>query len=159
VVGLLVPAASAGAAANPPTCVGKPATQWIDATHPGPLVGTAGNDVFIGSSGPDYIDTTFSGVQGGIDYICGLGGTVTIRITGAGSKADAGSGNDDLGVYGGAWGTGGAGKDLIDVVGAGSSADGGSGPDRVQVFDGATGAGGSDNDVLSVEQGDNATLL
>lgn len=153
---IVTPRASA---AKPPTCFGHPATQWIDATHPGPLVGTAGDDVLVGSAGSDYIDTRFSGVQGGVDFICGLGGSDNILITGAGSKADAGTGADDLSVYDGAWGTAGSGNDLVDAVGAGAYGDGGSGNDRIQVFDGATGAGGSGNDSLSVESGTGNTLL
>ena len=61
-------------AAAAPTCHGKVATFVM--TVPGGAQGTAGDDVIIGTSGNDGIDTTGTsgGEAGGVDFVCAGGG-------------------------------------------------------------------------------------
>jgi hypothetical protein len=56
----------------------------------GPITGTAGNDVIVGSAGPDTIDG-----GGGVDIICGLGGPDTLQGGGADDLLFGGLGADD----------------------------------------------------------------
>lgn len=154
----LAAAASPAAAVSPPTCFGKPATQWL--TQPGTLLGTAGNDVFVGSAGADILDAfTFhvGSTPGGVDLICGRGGDDSIALSGPGSKADGGSGNDAFYVGTGAWATGGSGNETMVADGAGSIALGGSGNDQLAALDGGTIDGSSGNDELQAG-GDDVVL-
>lgn len=125
------------------SCAGQVAT--IVATTPGPINGTAGDDVIVGTSGVDTINA-----GGGNDVVCGLGGADVILggpgrdiILGANGPDQiwSGPGNDLV------WG--GAGNDMVyagfgvDVVFGGPHADtiaGGPGNDRLN--------GGSGNDSL-----------
>lgn len=102
------PATSVGAT---PTCFGKPATHVMHAGD-GPYLGAAGNDVVVGSAGPDAIPLNSSG--GGTDLACGDGDD-KVLVYGPGSKAD-----------------GGAETDQVFAAGGGLARGGGSGSDRVQ---------------------------
>jgi len=109
----------------PSTCNGLPVT-W-DMTTQGAFTGTLGDDVVLGTDGPDVIDTL-----AGNDTVCGLGGDDTIK-TGAGVD----------------WVDGGDGNDLIRLGARDDTAYGGVGNDVINGGGGAdTISGGGDDDVI-----------
>jgi Ca2+-binding RTX toxin-like protein len=74
-VGLPTGAGAMGAAGaaveQAPTCMGEPATIVADG---GPIMGTGGPDVIVGSASPDEIDP-----RGGRDLVCALGSDDDVR--------------------------------------------------------------------------------
>ncbi len=137
-VTVLVAPASVDARSTP-RCHGKVAT--IVVTGSGPVLGTEGDDVIVGSSGADEINAT----QGGVDFVCGGSGNDTIQVQWSGSWADGGNGNDHVEAWRGATALGGSGDDEVWGLYYGSSASGGSGNDFVYIEEG-WGDGGSGND-------------
>jgi Ca2+-binding RTX toxin-like protein len=126
------------------SCFGQPATHVMHAGDPN-YEGTPGNDVVIGSTGPDSIRLL---VLGGVDLVCGGGGDDRIFVAGPGSKADGGAGRDTIQVNDGGLALGSSGGDFLSAFHDGSRAEGGSGDDEVRVAIGASGDGGSGDDWL-----------
>lgn len=142
------------AAVSVPTCKGKRATQWL--TEPGQLYGTSGDDVLVGTSGNDSIYGHIFAPSGGVDLICAGRGDDYITITGWGSRAYTGSGNDILNIYEGAVGYGESGNDNLFGQGfycgvTSVTVDGGSGDDTASAFIGTAINTGSGNDSVEVD--------
>src|SRR3712207_4573704 len=75
---------------NPPRCLGRDATMWVqDAPEGAEIQGTAGPDVIVGGPGDDTIDG-----RGGRDRICGKGGDDGLLGSGGGDRIKGGTGRD-----------------------------------------------------------------
>lgn len=126
-------------------CGGLPVTIDAASAPPGPVVGTAGNDVILGTRGPDDI----SG-GGGRDTICGGGGADTLDGGPGDDTLLGGPGADEL--------LGGPGRDSLSGGESDDDLAGGDGPDAItgdagnDTLDGGAGtdalAGGAGSDVL-----------
>ncbi len=146
----LAPHSIVGAGEGLPTCTGSPATISVQDGRivGGPddgrryrrvLRGTAGDDVIVGSDGPDRIKGL-----GGRDAICGGGGQDDIEAGDGDDVIDGGTGNDKI--------KGQAGNDTIDGGDGNDRIVGGLGDDRIDGGAGANrskGGGGSDTCVNS----------
>jgi Ca2+-binding RTX toxin-like protein len=73
----------------PPSCNGLPVT-W-DMNTQGAFTGTPGDDVVLGTDGPDVIDTGY-----GNDTVCGRAGDDTITTRAGIDWVDGGDGNDTI---------------------------------------------------------------
>ncbi|MEA2525639.1 MAG: hypothetical protein QOF73_2866 [Thermomicrobiales bacterium] len=113
-------------------CDGHPATIF----GAGVINGTTGNDVIVGSEGPDTING-----KGGNDVICGLGGADTIHGNTGNDRIFGGLGIDDL--YGD------AGDDFIHTGfnADGDTAHGGTGNDQIDAEGASTQCTVSDDSV------------
>jgi hypothetical protein len=147
----LAPSAVAAA----PRCFGKPATHVMKIGDP-LYAGTASDDVVVGSKGADSI---FLQNSGGVDRVCSGGGNDHLAITGTGSIADGGAGNDVMTGYEGATLRGGTGNDAVVADGTGGRAEGGSGDDEVTASSGAIADGGSGNDEVRASLHGSAAAL
>ena len=132
------------------TCNGLPAT----------IVGTTGDDVINGTSGPDVIaglggNDTINGGKGD-DVICGYAGDDTLNGDDGNDTLIGSYGNDELdGGKGSDTLTGGDGSDVLDGRDGEDVLDGGSGNDALTGGDGDdTLAGGNGNDALTGNKGD-----
>jgi Ca2+-binding RTX toxin-like protein len=135
---------------QPPLCEGIPVT-W-DMNTQGPFTGTTGDDVVLGTDGPDVIDTGY-----GNDTVCGMGGDDVITTRAGVDVVHGGDGNDIIRLgarndtaYGG------AGADVINGGGGIDYIDGG--PDDDVIWD-SFGAdtqvyGGLGDDLFVVGRGD-----
>lgn len=140
-----------GVFAASPTCLGKPATHVMHAGDP-EYDGTPGDDVVVGSSGLDRIILDNSG---GTDLACGGASSDFLTVSGAGSIADGGSGNDGVHASNGATARGGAGNDTVSAS-YGGTADGGSGNDVVTGVYADALRGGSGGDTVYNDFGSSA---
>jgi Ca2+-binding RTX toxin-like protein len=144
---------------NPPLCLGRPATDWLET--PGRLVGTNGPDVLVGSDGDDIIEG-----RGGDDVICTYDGNDRV-YGGAGndvidadpeplplafSEVWGGPGNDRI--YGPVNAWGGTGDDTIEANRG--NIYGEAGNDQLYLFNGESAYGGAGHDIVRVEVSDMA---
>lgn len=136
-----IPATSSGAQA---TCFGELITI---VAQPGvPTVGTNGDDVVLGTSGPDVINTL-----NGRDVVCARGGNDIVNGGRSRDRIDLGSGNDiGRGNDGNDFIRGGRGRDTIDGNRGTDELAGGPGRDTIK--------GGRHGDVIRGNSG-NDTLL